>query len=208
MQIRAKPRPGPGSARVRAGAWSATCMKARRMSITALLSKDDGTDEPVDLADWNSRELSNDELLWIDVDAAEDVARRRAGVATLATPSPRGSRRTQVQPVAHVHDGAVEVAILGFAEDLDADPQPVRILAGEGWVITRHARPGSVPRRASRADPGSARGRASDLDRVRGFGARLACRRLLQRRRGARARCRSSWTMRHYGPSATSSIAS
>jgi magnesium transporter len=45
-----------------------------------------------------------------------------------------------LRPVAHVHEGAVEVAILGLSEDLDADPQPVQILAGEGWVITQHTR--------------------------------------------------------------------
>ena len=141
MQVQGQAAPRSGfRAHLEPALWSATCMKPTRMSITALLSKDDGTDEPVDLTDWNSRELSPNELLWIDVDAAEDVA---IVMQALRLPEALAARlnEDQVQPAAQIHEGAVEVAILGLAGDLDADPQPVRILAGEGWVITRHVAP-------------------------------------------------------------------
>ena len=110
------------------------------MSVQALLSKADGTDETIDIGRWNSRPLSTDELLWVDADAADDfdavISALRLGddlVAILAEDPAR--------PVAHVYNEAVEVVVLSLAEDLDADPQPVRILAGDGWVITRHTRP-------------------------------------------------------------------
>ncbi len=110
------------------------------MSINALLSKADGTDEAVDLAEWNPRQLATDELLWIDLEAAEDVD---AVVGALGLGDDLVTRLTEdaSRPVAHIHDGAVEVVVLSIAEDLDADPVPVRILTGDGWVITQHARP-------------------------------------------------------------------
>jgi Mg2+ and Co2+ transporter CorA len=110
------------------------------MSVQALLSKADGTDETVDLGEWEARPLSADELLWIDVDAADDID---SVVRALRLDNDLAARLTADagRPVAHVRDEGVEVVFLSLAEDLDDDPRPVRILAGEGWVVTQHARP-------------------------------------------------------------------
>ena len=125
---------------IRPSEWSAACMYSRPMSIAALLSKADGTDEAIDLRDWEPRPLSKDELLWIDADAADDVD-VVIGALHVDDDLVAWLMEDAVQPGAHVHEGAVEVVILSLAEDLDAEPEPVRIVAGEGWVLTRHNRP-------------------------------------------------------------------
>ena len=112
------------------------------MSIKALLSKADGTDEAVDISEWESRPLADDELLWIDADEADDLV---AIARALRIGDDLAARLLDDAdwPTASVHDGAVEVVILTHADDLDADPVPMRVLAGEGWVVTHH--PESVP---------------------------------------------------------------
>ena len=41
------------------------------VSIEALLSHGDGSDDPVDLTTWKPRRLAKDELLWVDVEAPD-----------------------------------------------------------------------------------------------------------------------------------------
>ena len=110
--------------------------------MKALLSKGDGSDESIDLADWGSRRLSQDELLWVDLHSPDDddletvrEAIRLSDDAVEALRSDRG------KPDARVLEGAVEVIVLSLADDDDNDPMLLHILMGSEWVITRHEAP-------------------------------------------------------------------
>jgi len=109
------------------------------VSIEALLSRGDGSDEVIDLAAEHLREIRDDELVWIDVvapDEDEVETLRRA----LALDDDLASALTSEisRPEATVRDGAVEVVILAPPEDGEA-PAPIQVLVGAGWVVTRHA---------------------------------------------------------------------
>ena len=112
------------------------------MSTRTLLSRADGSDADVDLADLQSRRVKSDELLWVDLVAAspdELEAVREAlrltddSAANMATP-PGG-------PDARVLDDGVEVVVLALGDELDAEPVPLRIVIGAGWVVSQHAKP-------------------------------------------------------------------
>ncbi len=109
------------------------------VSIDALLSRADGSDDMVDLREASGRRPAEDELLWVDIVGAEpedlEIVRRALGltdavVEALAAPIDR--------PRARVLDGGVEVALLAHAEELDDEPVAIHAVAGDGWVITRH----------------------------------------------------------------------
>ncbi|HEX5040009.1 MAG TPA: CorA family divalent cation transporter [Candidatus Limnocylindria bacterium] len=110
------------------------------MSIEALLSRGDGTDERVDLASWNRERLRPDELLWIDVmgmDADEtDLLGRALGLSDSAAEALRGEVE---DPGATVLDGAVEIRVLSVSAE-DETPAAMRILVGSGWIVTQHRR--------------------------------------------------------------------
>jgi Mg2+ and Co2+ transporter CorA len=42
------------------------------------------------------------------------------------------------EPAARVLEDGVEVVVLALGDELDADPAPLQILIGDGWVITHH----------------------------------------------------------------------
>ena len=50
------------------------------MTTRALLSRSDGSDEPVDLSAWNAHKIPDSELLWVDAQAPSDD--ERALIAT------------------------------------------------------------------------------------------------------------------------------
>jgi magnesium transporter len=107
------------------------------MGIRALLSRADGSDEEVDLAEWTPGRVREDHLLWVDVDRPEDdeleEVQRALGLGDeLVEPMARDSNK----PNARVHEHGVEVAILALATELDEEPVPVRIVCGDGWVVT------------------------------------------------------------------------
>jgi magnesium transporter len=112
------------------------------VSIEALLSRSDGTDETIDLGRWQSRQIARDELLWIDAQSpdAEEVAiiRRAVGLGDRASES-LGIARDR--PTATVFDGAVEVVVLALPDDDDDEPVALHIILGDEWVVTRHADP-------------------------------------------------------------------
>lgn len=110
--------------------------------MKALLSKGDGSDEAIDLRAWGSRRLSQDELLWIDVESLDegdlDVVR---GAIRLSDDAAEALESEPGKPDATVLKDAVEVIVLSLADDDTHDPAPLRILMGDGWVITRHEVP-------------------------------------------------------------------
>lgn len=112
------------------------------MSIKALRSKSDGSDESIDLANWGSRRLSKDELLWVDLESSgEDELKIVRKAIDLSDDAVEALESDLGKPDARVLESAVEVIVLSLADDDDNDPAPLQILMGNAWVITRHAAP-------------------------------------------------------------------
>jgi magnesium transporter len=110
--------------------------------MKALLSKGDGTDESIDLANWGTRRLTKDELLWVDVESpAEDDFTIMRRAIDLGDDAVGALESDPGKPDARVLDSAVEVIVLSLADDDDNDPTPLQILIGNEWVITRHEAP-------------------------------------------------------------------
>ena len=109
------------------------------MSIKALLSKSDGSDESIELGNWGSRRLSKDELLWIDVESpgADELKILRRAVE-VSDDVVQALHADPGLPDARVLENAVELVVLSVADDDDNEPAPLQILMGDGWVITRH----------------------------------------------------------------------
>ena len=109
------------------------------MSIRALLSRADGSDTDIDLADVTSRSVKQNELLWVDADApADDELDTVRKALRLAEESANAVASAPSEPNARVLEDGVEVVILALGEELDVDPVRLQIVIGDGWVITRH----------------------------------------------------------------------
>jgi magnesium/cobalt transport protein CorA len=112
------------------------------VSIKALLSKSDGSDEPIELGNWGSRRLSNDELLWIDFESpGADELKILRGAVDASVDVLHALESDVGRPDARVLENAVELVVLSLADDDDNEPEPLQILMGDGWVITRHQTP-------------------------------------------------------------------
>ena len=107
------------------------------MSIRALLSRADGTDDEIDLDEWMSIREREDQLLWVDLDRPTPSELEAVGrTLSLDSELTEAFRAESLVPDAVVHSDAVEVVILALAGELDAEPVPVRILIGLGWIVT------------------------------------------------------------------------
>lgn len=112
------------------------------MSIKALLSKSDGSDEPIELGNWGSRRLSKDELLWIDFESpGADELKILRGAVDASDDVLHALESDVGPPDARVLENAIELVVLSLADDDDNEPEPLQILMGDGWVITRHQTP-------------------------------------------------------------------
>jgi magnesium transporter len=112
------------------------------MTIDALLSRGDGTDELVDLAGWDRRRIGKDELLWIDiVDPRSDELDTIRAALRIGDDTAEAMRRPASTPSAIVHDDAVEVVVHAPGPDAEDRPTVLQILTGDGWVITNHPEP-------------------------------------------------------------------
>ena len=112
------------------------------MSIETLLSSSDGSDRAVDLRDKAVDRIRDDELLWVDI-AGDDESERRIVREALRLEDDVAAaldRDLGPSPDATVLNSAVELILLWLDDD-DEKPTPVQVLAGSGWVITRHLRP-------------------------------------------------------------------
>lgn len=111
------------------------------MSIDALLSRGDGTDERVTLTSWKPRRLDDDELLWVDVvDAQPDEIDLVARALQLDDDSSSTLRSPDTEPTAAVRGDAVEVVLRAPGAELDDEPMLLQVLVGHGWVVTNHER--------------------------------------------------------------------
>ena len=108
------------------------------MTTHAIISRADGSDEKVELRAGLAKKLSAETLLWIDlagpteeeIGAVREALSADEGLASLLT-------RELGLPTAAVHDHGLEVVVAGL-DPHAIEPRVVQILAGEGWVITRH----------------------------------------------------------------------
>jgi magnesium transporter len=112
------------------------------VSMKALLSKGDGSDESIELRNWGSRALSEDELLWVDLESPDedDLAVLR-GAIRLSDDAAEALETDPGKPDARVLENTVEVIVLSLADDDNNDPTSLHILIGDRWVITRHEAP-------------------------------------------------------------------
>jgi Mg2+ and Co2+ transporter CorA len=112
------------------------------MSVAAILSHHDGRDDRVDLSTWVPRRILPEELLWVDVTdpSPEDLD---MVVRALALDGETGRLLDDPTPHPHasVRAGAVEVVVRAPGERLDDEPRALRILVGDGWVVTAHHDP-------------------------------------------------------------------
>jgi len=107
------------------------------VTIRALHSRADGTDVEVDLEQWDLGEAADDELLWVDVDRpSQDELARVGRVLGLDRDVVKNFGTSSDAPDAIVHENVIEVVILALGEELEDEPVPVRILIGDGWVVT------------------------------------------------------------------------
>ncbi|HEX7172705.1 MAG TPA: CorA family divalent cation transporter [Candidatus Limnocylindria bacterium] len=112
------------------------------MSIEAILSRADGSDQPVDLGSWTPRKIARDQLLWIDLVAPTDdelstvrhaLALQDDAVASLS--------QEPGAPGARVRRDGVDVVVQAPGERLDDEPRQLRVFVGDEWVITCHREP-------------------------------------------------------------------
>ena len=111
------------------------------MSIRALLSAADGSDREVDLREKPVDRIPDDELLWIDVSGDEEgdlrILRDALGLDETVVEALAADLRL---PDASVLDGAHQLTLLWLDDEGIDEPVPIQVVAGDGWVITRHGR--------------------------------------------------------------------
>ena len=112
------------------------------MSIDALLSRGDGSDELLDLAASDVRKIDEDELLWVDlVDPSDEELERVARALGLEEESADALRTPATEPSATVRGDSVEVVVRAPGPKPTDDPVVLQILVGGGWVTTHHGSP-------------------------------------------------------------------
>ena len=112
------------------------------MSIDALLSRGDGSDEAIDLGGEDRVTIAKDALLWVDLldpSAGElDIVGRSLALddeSRQALESPAG------EPSATVRGDAVEVVLHAPGPKPSDEPAVLQVLVGSGWIVTNHERP-------------------------------------------------------------------
>ncbi|MDQ2674173.1 MAG: hypothetical protein M3Y40_05910 [Chloroflexota bacterium] len=112
------------------------------MSVVALLSRGDGSDEELEIRGNSVAELRDDELLWVDlVGATETEIQSVSGALQLDEEATSVLRSPAEEPLATVRGGAVEVVIRAPGRNHEDRPIVLHILVGSKWVITNHDRP-------------------------------------------------------------------
>jgi magnesium transporter len=112
------------------------------VSVTALRSRGDGSDEEVQLRPDTPVDLADDELLWVDlVSPTEEEIGSVSGALGLGEEGAGVLRSPSDTPSAIVRGDAVEVVIRAPGHNHSDNPTVLQILVGESWVITNHDRP-------------------------------------------------------------------
>ena len=111
------------------------------MTIKALLSHGDGSDEPIDLRA-NRPRIDRNQLLWVDLEdpSGDELANVRDALALGGDESERLAARPG-RPEAKVHGKSVEVVVSALGDGIEDEPVPLQILIGEGWTLTIHRDP-------------------------------------------------------------------
>jgi Mg2+ and Co2+ transporter CorA len=112
------------------------------MSVDAIHSRPGGRDETVDIARWTPREIPADELLWVDLTdpstgEVDDVAR----ALDLDEETKELLGVDSEGPRVAVRESGVEVVVRVPGDGLDDDPQALRIIVGNEWIVTAHQVP-------------------------------------------------------------------
>ena len=111
------------------------------MTITALLSRGDGTDEAIDLRAFAGT-IDDDELLWIDLEGSDAADLELVEAALRPTAQAMESLRSDLgAPDARVLDAAIELVLLAPLDDAADEVERLQIIVGGGWAITRHELP-------------------------------------------------------------------
>jgi magnesium transporter len=110
------------------------------VTLTALLSAADGTDVEVDLRERRMRTIGEDQLLWVDVTDPSDEDLKTLGSSLGVDERVLEALRRDLRlPGLVVLDGGVDVALLWLDDAAGEKPEPLQVIAGAGWVVTRHA---------------------------------------------------------------------
>jgi len=112
------------------------------VTVAALLSRGDGSDELVDLATWDGRRrIAKDELLWIDlVDPSDEERQTVAGAVGLEKESADALSSPASGPSATVRGDSVEVVVHAPGPTHADEAVVLQILVGTDWVATHHDR--------------------------------------------------------------------
>jgi magnesium transporter len=111
------------------------------MSVEAIISRSDGSDSRVSLEPALRRQLSDDKLVWIDLEGSPEKEIERAAEVLRLSEGTRNRLTGEIgQPQAVAHDECFEVVVAAI-EPEDLQPIALQILVGENWVVTRHDGP-------------------------------------------------------------------
>jgi magnesium transporter len=109
--------------------------------LRAFLYDAEGTDRSVSLEELVVEQLTDTQLLWIDVPDVEDVSRVAAALG-LAEETVAAIRGPSSEPVVFVQDGYVHIAVVAPEEGpVGHDPRPLHCLVSSNWVVTVHPKP-------------------------------------------------------------------
>lgn len=109
--------------------------------LRAFLYDAEGRDRDVSLDELVVEQLSDMELLWIDVPDVEDLPRVAAALG-LAEETVAAIREPSSEPLVFVQDGYVHIAVLAPGEGpVGHDPSWLHCLVGSNWVVTAHPKP-------------------------------------------------------------------
>lgn len=112
------------------------------VTVEGILSRADGSDEAVNLSSWGQRRIHRDELLWVDLTdpSPEEIAAVQQALG-LGDETANRLGDEPDGPDTTVHTEGVEVVVQAPGEELDDPPRSLRVLVGDGWVITAHPEP-------------------------------------------------------------------
>lgn len=111
------------------------------MTVEAIISRADGSDERVELQPALRRQVSKDTLLWIDLTGSDQSEVEHAADALSLSDETRSRLTEEIgQPRATALAECFEVVVAAI-EPEDLKPIALQILVGEQWVLTRHDGP-------------------------------------------------------------------
>jgi magnesium transporter len=112
------------------------------MTIETLLSAADGSDREVDLREKAIKRIGKDELLWVDISGDDpdelEIIREALDLDESVVEALGEELRLSG---ASVLEGGVQLTLLWLDDEEADEPVPIQVVAGDGWVISRHPEP-------------------------------------------------------------------